>query len=215
MEREGAKAELRDENREPRRLASWYLGISVLTVCAMIRLMQHVHPARSRFRALIRRPEPQLDLAEAALCIAWEDQGAGGRQARCASSMRWPSRPAALAGLTQPERYCQRAQQLSVRRARVSAATPGSYNDPANSFLDRVLATRAGLPITLSVIYMEVGWRLGLPIAGVALPGHFLARYWAWATTRSSSTHSTAGGCGAATECETQIATFYGSVTPR
>ena len=43
----------------------------------MIRAMQHIHPARARFRALIRRPEPRLNLAEAALCIAWEDQGEG------------------------------------------------------------------------------------------------------------------------------------------
>jgi regulator of sirC expression with transglutaminase-like and TPR domain len=51
------------------------------------------------------------------------------------------------------------------------------YDNPNNSFLDQVLATRSGLPITLSVMYMAIGWRLGLPLAGLALPGHFLTRY--------------------------------------
>ena len=39
--------------------------------------MQIVHPARKRFRALILQPDERIDLAEAALCIAWEEQGAG------------------------------------------------------------------------------------------------------------------------------------------
>ena len=42
------------------------------------------------------------------------------------------------------------------------------YGDPANSYLDRVLERRTGLPITLSVVYLEVGWRLGLPVASMA-----------------------------------------------
>ncbi len=48
------------------------------------------------------------------------------------------------------------------------------YYDPANSLLDQVLATRRGLPLTLSIIWMEVGRRAGIPVEGVALPGHFL-----------------------------------------
>src|SRR5262245_29228828 len=45
--------------------------------CAMIRAMIQNPRARRRLQALLRLPENQLDLAEAALCIAWEDQGAG------------------------------------------------------------------------------------------------------------------------------------------
>lgn len=43
-----------------------------------------------------------------------------------------------------------------------------------NSFLDRVLARKVGLPITLSVVYLEVARRVGVPIFGVSFPGHFL-----------------------------------------
>jgi regulator of sirC expression with transglutaminase-like and TPR domain len=51
------------------------------------------------------------------------------------------------------------------------------YEDPRNSLLPDVLERRTGLPITLSLVYLELGWRLGLPVEGVGFPGHFLVRY--------------------------------------
>ena len=48
------------------------------------------------------------------------------------------------------------------------------YEDPRNSCLNEVLDRRTGIPITLSTVYLEVGWRAGLPIHGVNFPGHFL-----------------------------------------
>jgi regulator of sirC expression with transglutaminase-like and TPR domain len=49
------------------------------------------------------------------------------------------------------------------------------YDDPANSMLDLVLESRRGLPILLSVVYVEVARRAGIPLAGVGLAGHFVA----------------------------------------
>jgi regulator of sirC expression with transglutaminase-like and TPR domain len=51
------------------------------------------------------------------------------------------------------------------------------YNDPRNSCLNYVLDRRTGLPIALSVVYIEVARRLGQPISGVGLPGHFIIEY--------------------------------------
>jgi len=51
-----------------------------------------------------------------------------------------------------------------------------NYYDPKNSFLNEVLDRRIGIPITLSVIYIEVARRLGLKMEGVGMPGHFLVR---------------------------------------
>jgi regulator of sirC expression with transglutaminase-like and TPR domain len=48
------------------------------------------------------------------------------------------------------------------------------YDDPANSMLDLVLERRRGLPILLSVVYVEVARRAGIPLAAVGLPGHFV-----------------------------------------
>jgi len=52
-----------------------------------------------------------------------------------------------------------------------------NYDDPRNSCLDQVLERRTGIPITLSVVYIEVARRLGWPIHGIGLPGHFVVRY--------------------------------------
>ena len=51
------------------------------------------------------------------------------------------------------------------------------YYDPRNSYLNEVLARRMGIPITLSVVCIEVGKRLGIPLEGVGMPGHFLLRH--------------------------------------
>ncbi len=134
-------------------------------------------PARERFTALVSGPETELDLAEAALLIAQEEQ---------------PDLDVA--------HYLKRLDQLAdaVRAKLPEAPTPqdriqalnthlffeeglrgnaGEYYDPRNSFLNEVLERKTGIPITLSVLYMEVGRRLGLPLAGVGFPGHFLVKY--------------------------------------
>lgn len=51
------------------------------------------------------------------------------------------------------------------------------YYDPDNNFINKVLEKKTGIPISLSAVYVLLGQRLGLPIRGVGLPGHFLAKY--------------------------------------
>ncbi|MDP1921956.1 MAG: transglutaminase-like domain-containing protein [Myxococcales bacterium] len=51
-----------------------------------------------------------------------------------------------------------------------------TYHAPENSFLDRVIERRKGLPITLTALFIEVGRRAGLEVQGIGLPGHFIAR---------------------------------------
>ena len=50
-----------------------------------------------------------------------------------------------------------------------------NYYDPDNSYLNRVIDRKTGIPITLSLIYIEISRRLGLDVRGVGLPGHFIA----------------------------------------
>lgn len=54
------------------------------------------------------------------------------------------------------------------------AGNGDEYYDPRNSFLSSVMDRRRGIPITLSILYIEIGRRLGLPLQGVSFPGHFL-----------------------------------------
>ncbi len=51
-----------------------------------------------------------------------------------------------------------------------------NYYDPRNSYLNEVIDRKTGIPLTLSILYMEVGRRIGLPLQGVSFPGHFLVR---------------------------------------
>jgi regulator of sirC expression with transglutaminase-like and TPR domain len=134
-------------------------------------------PARRRFRAIAQLPDDQINLAEAALCIAWEDQGEGNPSA----SLR---RIDALAATAQERIAGRRGSRAIVAALNVylfdELGFRGNfwdYSDPGNSFLDQVITRRVGLPILLSVLYLEIGWRLHLPVVGLALPGHFLVRY--------------------------------------
>jgi regulator of sirC expression with transglutaminase-like and TPR domain len=56
------------------------------------------------------------------------------------------------------------------------AGNANDYYDPANSFLPRVIERRRGIPISLAVLLMEIGHQVGLPLRGVAFPGHFLVK---------------------------------------
>ena len=57
------------------------------------------------------------------------------------------------------------------------AGNTESYDDPRNSFLNDVIDRRRGIPISLSLVYTEIGTRLGLPVVGVGFPGHFLVKW--------------------------------------
>ncbi len=83
---------------------------------------------------------------------------------------------------------CCRGEGCGAARARVSAlnaylftelgfcGNQQHYDDPRNSFLHEVLDRQVGIPVTLSVLYMEVARRAGLAVQGLNFPGHFLVR---------------------------------------
>ncbi|HMH19910.1 MAG TPA: tetratricopeptide repeat protein [Burkholderiales bacterium] len=50
------------------------------------------------------------------------------------------------------------------------------YYDPRNNYLNEVMERRVGIPITLSILYLEIGKRLGLNLKGISFPGHFLVK---------------------------------------
>jgi regulator of sirC expression with transglutaminase-like and TPR domain len=56
------------------------------------------------------------------------------------------------------------------------AGNVDAYYDPRNSYLNEVIDRRTGIPISLSILYIELGRRIGLPLEGVSFPGHFLVR---------------------------------------
>jgi regulator of sirC expression with transglutaminase-like and TPR domain len=53
----------------------------------------------------------------------------------------------------------------------------GAYENPEHHYINSVLERRAGIPISLATLYVLIGRRLQLPVSGVAMPGHYVARY--------------------------------------
>jgi regulator of sirC expression with transglutaminase-like and TPR domain len=83
--------------------------------------------------------------------------------------------------LRELDRLAERVDSLEtlIHRLFVEEGFAGNttnYYDPRNSLLDQVLERRLGIPITLSVVCMEVGRRAGVSLEGIGMPGHFLIR---------------------------------------
>ncbi len=85
-----------------------------------------------------------------------------------------------LAGRLTPgaggDEFVQRANEYLFQELGFTGNQADYYN-PSNSCLNEVLTARAGIPISLSVVYMEIARRLGRPVFGIGLPGHFVIRY--------------------------------------
>ena len=122
------------------------------------------------FETLAAEPEPPLDeltLALAAELGPVDAEGALAELDRLGAELSEASRTVS------PEEQAQ-ACSLVLGQRHGFAGDRERYDHPDNSMLDRVLATRRGLPILLSVVYMETARRAGIPLAGVGLPGHYV-----------------------------------------
>jgi regulator of sirC expression with transglutaminase-like and TPR domain len=129
------------------------------------------------FARAVQQPDERIDLGRAALLIAQQE------------SPR-----------LDPDRYLRRMDDIARRVRDKTGAEPNPYRqiaalnyvlftqegyrgntddyyDPRNSFLNEVMDRKAGIPITLCVLYMEVALRSGLALHGVGFPAHFLVKY--------------------------------------
>jgi regulator of sirC expression with transglutaminase-like and TPR domain len=116
------------------------------------------------FAAAVGVPEDRVRLDEAALWIA-------------AHAHPWLDMAAQLAALDRLAAECAAASAAELMANLFSRRLRGNchrYYDPENSFLDSVLERGLGIPISLSVVAIEVGRRSGLELEGVGMPGHFL-----------------------------------------
>ncbi|HEV7536715.1 MAG TPA: transglutaminase-like domain-containing protein, partial [Acidimicrobiia bacterium] len=122
----------------------------------------------ARFADLVARPDDEIPLDEATLLIAAQarpDLDIGAEQGRL-DELAGGCGEATLDGLTR-HLFTELGFTGNAER----------YRDPDNSYLDQVMRRRVGIPISLSVLTMEVGRRLGVAIDGVGMPGHFLVRH--------------------------------------
>jgi len=133
--------------------------------------------ARAAFARMVKVPDAEMDLAEAALLIAAEEYS----QLRVGAYLEKLDRMAMelrerVRTQTEPERVVDLCNQFFFQDQGFHGNST-DYTDVRNSYLNDVIDRRTGIPITLATIYIAVGERAGLPVRGVGLPGHFLVRY--------------------------------------
>ena len=129
-----------------------------------------------QFHALAAIPESQIGLAEGALIIASEvrPQTDIADNLKAITELAERARPLVDAA-TSPSAAVS-ALNHSLFELEQFRGNQERYDDPRNSFLDEVLQRRKGLPITLSVLYVEIARRLGFEAYGIGFPGHFLCK---------------------------------------
>ena len=129
---------------------------------------------RQEFARLVGRPEEDLDLGLAALLIAGEEYPELDVQEYVVRLDGYAASVAEHAPAVLPPE--ERAHRLGAYLFRELGfrGNSANYYDPDNSYFNRVLDSRTGIPITLSLLFIEVGRRMGLRLRGVGMPGHFL-----------------------------------------
>jgi len=131
---------------------------------------------RDDFVQAVTGPEPALDLARAALLVAAEADPRLDVDRQLHTLESWA---AELRARLDPG--WNNLQKLARLRNFVFEdlgfrGDSKDYFSPSNSLLHEVMERRLGVPLTLSIIFMELGWRVGIPFEGVGFPGHFLVR---------------------------------------
>jgi regulator of sirC expression with transglutaminase-like and TPR domain len=128
------------------------------------------------FRQAVDRPEEKIELGRAALTIALTDYP----DLDIADYLaRIDLLATEVTGRLGPEADIYRsiaALNFVLFRQYAFHGNRDDYFDPKNSFLNEVIERKTGIPITLSVLYMEVAQRIGLTLDGVGFPGHFLVK---------------------------------------
>jgi len=132
---------------------------------------------QTRFADAVRKPDAEIDLAEAALAFASAEY----------PDLDIPHHLERIDGLALAARRTMPPGITDLERTRRVAAflfeemgfhgNRDEYYDARNSYLNEVLDRRLGLPITLSVLFIEVAQRAGIELHGVALPAHFLVKF--------------------------------------
>jgi regulator of sirC expression with transglutaminase-like and TPR domain len=129
-----------------------------------------------RLNGILSRPDPEMNLAEAALLVAAEEYPeldvrtylARLDEMGVALRQRLDDEPRPERAIMALNHYLFQEQGFRGNVER--------YYDARNSYLNEVLDRRTGIPITLSTVFMEVASRAGLEVEGVGLPGHFVVR---------------------------------------
>lgn len=141
------------------------------------RVLTHPALARQRFREIAGRPEPLLDLVEASLVISLEDNPRLDVDHYLKQVGVWSSAvQGRLEGSHDIERIVESINRILFKEEGFRGEND-DYYDPRSALLNEALDRHAGLPITLSILYIEISRRIGVDAAGISLPGRFLVKF--------------------------------------
>lgn len=128
----------------------------------------------NQFQEVIDLPDPQVDLARAALLLAASEYPDIGIERDLFMLQRLAGDISSRLLEEDDPLFCMNTLSQYLFDDVGFQANNRDYYSPRNSYLNQVLDRKQGIPITLSLVYIEVGKRLGIPLVGVGLPGHFL-----------------------------------------
>ncbi|HEY9635225.1 MAG TPA: SirB1 family protein [Coleofasciculaceae cyanobacterium] len=168
---------------------------------------------RQNFYQEIQQPDTQIDLAASALYIAQEEYpNLDIAEYLNALDVMAAEVEERLPAERYPLRIIKSLNQYLYDDLGYIGNT-SDYYDPRNSFLNEVIDRRSGIPITLSLVYLEVARRLDFPMVGVNMPGHFLIRPEFEEAGIFVDTFNQ-GEILFEQDCETRLAQIYGRAMP-
>src|SRR5437764_1549262 len=142
-----------------------------------MRVLTHPAFARQRFVEIARRPDEQLDLVEGSLVIALEDDPSIDINGYLERVGEWSGAVRdRLEGSRDVDRVVEAINRLLFDEEGFRGENE-DYYDPRSALLSETLDKHAGLPISLSVLYIEISRRVGAEVSGVSLPGRFLVKF--------------------------------------
>ena len=131
----------------------------------------------NRFAEVTDRPDHQIDVARAAMLLAAAEYPRLNVERELFAFQRIAGDISSKLLDDDDPLYCVNVISERLFDDMGFRGDVDNYYDPRNSYLNQVLERRAGIPITLAVVYMEVGRRLKVPLLGIGMPGHFLIRH--------------------------------------
>jgi regulator of sirC expression with transglutaminase-like and TPR domain len=142
------------------------------------RVLTHPALARQRFREIAGRPEAHLDLVEGSLVIGLEESPALDVDRYLRDVEIWSDAVRTrLAGSRDVQRVVETMNRVLFEEEGFHGEDD-DYYDPRSALISEALDRHAGLPITLSILYLEITRRVGgVEASGVALPGRFLVKF--------------------------------------
>jgi regulator of sirC expression with transglutaminase-like and TPR domain len=133
--------------------------------------------ARRQFRTMMARAEYDIELDRTALLIAAEEYPHLQIETYLRQLDHFAEEFRSQRQIScQPDEQIEQLSEYLFETLGFSGNT-ADYYDVRNSFLNEVMDRRMGIPITLSLVYIEVARRLKMPVYGVGMPGHFLVKY--------------------------------------